>query len=55
MERNKLFGAQSRHWTPNENEFMAEDEIITIIPNFSSPIIHLLNVRRIYTKIYNII
>jgi len=37
MERESLFGAQSRCWTPLENEFLAENELIEIIPNFSCP------------------
>lgn len=37
MERKSLFGAQSRCWTPLENEFLAENEMIEIIPNFSCP------------------
>jgi len=32
-----LFGAQSRSWTPLENEFLAENELIEIVPNFSCP------------------
>mmetsp|Transcript_59268 Transcript_59268/g.97922 ORF Transcript_59268/g.97922 Transcript_59268/m.97922 type:complete len:258 (-) Transcript_59268:163-936(-) len=35
MERNSLFSAQSRTWTPLENEFLAENETIEIVPNFS--------------------
>jgi len=37
MERKSLFGAQSRSWTPLENEFLAENELIEVIPNFSCP------------------
>merc|ERR1740123_1339065 len=33
--RKSLFGAQSRSWTPLENEFLAENELIQIVPNFS--------------------
>eukprot|EP01084_Bolivina_argentea_P188014 323739_1 len=37
MERKELFEAQSRSWTPLEDEFLAENELIEIIPNFSCP------------------
>ena len=44
MERKSLFGAQSRCWTPLENEFLAENEMIEIIPNFKSPKRHFIQV-----------
>jgi len=43
MERKKLTGAQTRHWTPEENEFLAENEFIYILPFFSSPQFDLIH------------
>eukprot|EP01084_Bolivina_argentea_P104885 187782_1 len=42
MERKSLFGPQSRSWTPLENEFLAENELIEIVPNFSCPKRHFI-------------
>ena len=50
MERKSLFGAQSRSWTPLENEFLAENETIEIIPNFSCPKRHFIQV--LFFEIY---
>ena len=45
MERTKLTGTQTRHWTPLENEFLAENELIEIVPSFTSETLHFLQVR----------
>ena len=59
MERKSLFGAQSRSWTPLENEFLAENELIEIVPNFSCPkrefiqVTHAANTLHIRLQITN--
>lgn len=42
MQRKELFGPLTRCWTPCENEYTAENELVFIIPNFSAPHMHCL-------------
>ena len=44
MERTKLTGTQTRYWTPLENEFIAENELVDIVPSFTSQKLKFLQV-----------
>jgi len=45
-----MSGLQLKYLTAAENEFLAEETIVTIVPKFSHPVLHFISVSIIFSR-----